>query len=65
MRSYAEIMEYADLISRYDWARIELAGKGIVSGNINDDSVMEQKKAMDFVTGYDANAYVSETNQRV
>lgn len=58
MRSYEDIMEYADLISRYDWARIELAKNASSSKSIQNDSVMEQKCAMDFVTGYDANAYI-------
>lgn len=50
MISNEEIMEYADLMTRYEWAMIELNNKGEKSKNINNDSVIEQKRAMDWVT---------------
>ena len=55
MLSYNEIMEYADLITRYEWAMIELDRNGQTSKKINRDSVAEQKRAMDLVTSFDSN----------
>lgn len=52
MISNEQILEYADLITRYEWAMIELNKKGVFSKNINKDVVIEQKKAMDFVVSY-------------
>lgn len=54
MISNEEIMEYADLITRYEWAMIELNQKGIKSKHINVDSVTEQKQAIDWVTSFSA-----------
>lgn len=52
MRSYDEIMEYADLITRYEWAVIELDRNGKSSKKINRNSVAEQKIAMNWVTSF-------------
>jgi len=54
MKNYEEILKYADLITRYEWAMIELNKKGEKSKHINNDSVAEQKKAMDWVTSFDS-----------
>lgn len=53
--NYEEIMEYADLMTRYEWAMIELNGRGEKSKYINNDSVTEQKKAIDWVVSFDSN----------
>lgn len=55
IKSYEEIMEYADLITRYEWAMIELNKDNEKSKHINKDSVMEQKRAMDWVVSFDSN----------
>ncbi len=60
MRSYNEIMEYADLVTRYEWAMIELDKKGQLSKKINRDSVAEQKRAMDWVTSFDSNMLIKQ-----
>ena len=62
MKSYDEIMEFADLITRYEWAMIELSQNGQTSKKINNDSVIEQKKAMDFVTSFDSNILLKNNN---
>lgn len=62
MKSYEEIMEYADLITRYEWAMIELNQKNERSKHINKDSVTEQKKAMDWVTSFDSNMLLKFNN---
>ena len=51
-----EIMEYADLMTRYEWTMIELNSKGEKSKHINNDSVTEQKKAIDWVVSFDCSA---------
>jgi len=53
MISNDEIMEYADLITRYEWAMIELRNNNNNSKNINNDCIIEHKVAMDFVTNYE------------
>jgi len=55
MKSFEEIMEYADLITRYEWAMIELNKNDKKSKHINNGSVVEQKKAMDWVISFDSN----------
>lgn len=62
MKSYDEIMEFADLITRYEWAMIELSQNGQTSKKINNDSVIEQKKAMDFVTSFDSSILLKNNN---
>lgn len=62
MRSYDEIMEYADLITRYEWAVIELDRNGKSSKKINRDSVAEQKIAMNWVTSFNQNVLISATS---
>lgn len=62
MKSYEEIMEYADLITRYEWTMIELNKKNEKSKHINNDSVTEQKKAMDWVTSFDSNMLLKWNN---
>lgn len=52
MISNEEILGYADLITRYEWAMYELNKIGKKSKNLNNDSVLEQKKAMDWVTSF-------------
>lgn len=63
MKSNKEIMEFADLITRYEWAMIELDRNGQKSKNINNDSVIEQKKAIDFVTSFDSNMLLKLSNR--
>ena len=63
MKSNEEIMEFADLITRYEWAMIELNRNGQKSKNINNDSVIEQKKAIDFVTSFDSNMLLKLSNR--
>ena len=55
-----EIMEYADLITRYEWAMVELKRLNKTSNNINHDCVLEHKKAMDFVTSFNQNIYLEK-----
>lgn len=52
MISYEEIMEYADLITRYEWAMIELRRTNKNSDKINKDCILEHKRAVDFLTSY-------------
>lgn len=63
MISNEEIMEYADLITRYEWAMIELKRTNNTSKNINEDCIIEHKKAIDFLTSYDPNVYLEKNNE--
>ena len=58
MISYEEIMEYADLVTRYEWAMVELKRLNKTSNNINPDCVIEHKKAVDFVTSFNPQIYL-------
>lgn len=60
MISYEEIMEYADLVTRYEWAMIELKRLNETSNNINLDCVIEHKKAVDFVTSFNPYVYLEK-----
>ena len=60
MISNEEIMEYADLVTRYEWAMIELRNNNSDSKNINNDCIIEHKSAMDFVTGYEPSITVEK-----
>lgn len=55
MKSYDDIMEFADLITRYEWALIELSQNGQASKKVNKDCIIEQKRAIDFVISFDSN----------
>lgn len=63
MKSNEEIVEFADLITRYEWAMIELDRNGQKSKNINNDCIIEQKKAIDFVTSFDSNMLLKLSNR--
>lgn len=56
MKTYEEIMEYADLITRYEWAMIKLNQTGTNSKHINVDSVQEQKEAMDWIVSFNSDS---------
>ena len=58
MISNDEIKEYADLITRYEWAMIELKNSNKTSKHINVDCILEHKKATDFLTTYDPSKYL-------
>lgn len=58
MISYEQIMEYSDLVTRYEWAMIELKRLNQTSNNINSDCVIEHKKAVDFVTSFNPQIYL-------
>lgn len=64
MKSYEEIMEYADLITRYEWAMIELDKNGVNSKKINKDSILEQKSAIDWVTSFDSTFLLKDKEHR-
>lgn len=63
MISNEEIMEYADLITRYEWAMIELKRTNNVSKDINNDCIIEHKKAVDFLTSYDPDVYLEKNKE--
>lgn len=48
-----KIMEYADLVTRYEWAMIELRNNNKSYDKINVDCIIEHKAAMDFITCYE------------
>lgn len=52
MISKEEIMEYADLITRYEQAVLNLSSNKRKPKKINIDTIIEHKAAMDFVTSF-------------
>lgn len=55
MRGYEEIVSYADLATRYEWALMELQKMENVRADFVSESIIQQKRALDFVTSAGAN----------